>query len=327
MACSKDDLQDNFTEYPDSALRGHYLDSEDGLSLEDCKGKCQANKLCLTFDFKASGGLCRLHNVTAHESPSEWAPKRSKGWTHYQRSCNSTLASHDTWYNLLCHSKVDCPHPHSDCLSGRCLCRLDFEFNEAEKECRETKLSKWHNGRCSTDDDCNRPHAVCYQQLCRCEAGYYYTTHDTCTSTCSTDELQKNFTEYPDSALRGHYLDSWNGLSLEACKGRCQAHKLCLTFDFKADGGLCRLHNVTAHERPSHWYPKTSKGWTHYQKSCNSTFATHDTWYNLLCHSEVDCPDPNSDCLSGRCLCHSGLKFNETEKECRAPMSCKAGRQ
>ncbi|XP_025114069.1 fibrinogen-like protein A [Pomacea canaliculata] len=76
----------------------------------------------------ASGGLCRLHDVTAHESPSYWAPKTSKGWTHYQKSCKSTFASHDTWYNLLCNSKIDCPDPYSDCLKGRCQCPLVFKI-------------------------------------------------------------------------------------------------------------------------------------------------------------------------------------------------------
>ncbi|XP_025105731.1 uncharacterized protein LOC112571133 [Pomacea canaliculata] len=166
-------------------------------------------------------------------------------------------------------------------------------------------------------------HAACYQHLCRCEAGYFYTTpYDICSGTCSTDELQDSFTEYPDSALLRHYLDRLDGLSLEDCKDRCQDDKTCLTFDFRAHGGLCRLHNVTARQSPSHWYPKTSKGWTHYQRSCNSTLATHHTWYNLLCNTKVDCPDPNSDCLSHRCRCHSGLHFNETEKKCVVTRTC-----
>ncbi|XP_025112903.1 fibrinogen-like protein A [Pomacea canaliculata] len=132
-------MQDSFTEYPDSALRANLIGSEDGLTVEDCKGRCQTNKTCLTFDFKASGGLCRLHGVTAHESPSYWSPKRSKGWTHYQKSCKSTFASNDNWYNLLCNSKIDCHHPHSDCLSGRCLCHSGFHFNQDEKECVVTR--------------------------------------------------------------------------------------------------------------------------------------------------------------------------------------------
>ncbi|XP_025105595.1 uncharacterized protein LOC112571027 isoform X2 [Pomacea canaliculata] len=321
--CSTGELQDNFTEYPDSALLRHYLASWDGLSLEDCKDRCEADKLCLTFDFRVHGGQCRLHNVTARESPSHWYPKTSEGWTHYQRSCNSTLATHHTWYNLLCNTKVDCPDPHSDCLSHRCLCGSSFKFNEAKKECVVTALSKWHNVNCTTDDDCNQPHAACYQHLCRCEAGYFYTTKDTCTSTCSTGELQDNFTEYPDSALHVYHLDRLDGLTVEDCKDRCQDDKRCLTFDFRAHGGLCRLHNVTAHESPSHWSPKTSKGWTHYQRSCNSTLASHDTWYNLLCNTKVNCPDRYSDCLSGRCLCRSGFKFNETQKKCVVTMTCR----
>ncbi|XP_025105517.1 uncharacterized protein LOC112570971 isoform X2 [Pomacea canaliculata] len=321
--CRPDELQDSFTEYPDSALLRHYLERRDGLSLEDCKDRCQDDKRCLTFDFRVHGGLCRLHNVTAHESPSHWYPKTSTGWTHYQRSCNSTLATHHTWYNLLCNTNVDCPDPHSDCLSHRCLCGSSFKFNETEKECVVTTLSKWHNKSCTTDDDCNQPHAACYQHLCRCEAGYFYTTpYDICSGTCRAGELQDSFTEYPDSALLRHYLERRDGLSLEDCKDRCQDDKRCLTFDFRAHGGLCRLHNVTARESPSHWYPKTSEGWTHYQRSCNSTLATHHTWYNLVCNTTLDCPHPRSDCVSGRCLCRSGFKFNETEKKCVVKRTC-----
>ncbi|XP_025099936.1 uncharacterized protein LOC112567460 [Pomacea canaliculata] len=322
LACRPDDLNKNFTDYPGSALRANLLYGEDGLTVEACKGRCQTNQTCLTFDFKAHGGLCRLHNVTSRDSPSDWSPKRSKGWTHYQRSCNSTFASHDNWHNLLCESRVDCPDTNSDCLSGRCLCRSGSKFNEPEKKCVVTKLSKWHNTSCTTEDDCDVHHATCYKQLCRCHPGYFYTTQDTCTDTCSTGELQDNFTDYPDSALRGNLLDSEDGISLEACKGRCQADKRCLTFDFKVHGGLCLLHAVTARDSPSHWYPKRSIGWTHYQRSCNSTFASHDTWYNLLCNNKMDCADTNSDCLSGRCLCGSGFKFNETKKECVVTRSC-----
>ncbi|XP_025112885.1 tenascin-like isoform X2 [Pomacea canaliculata] len=315
--CSPDDMQDSFTEYPDSALRANLIGSEDGLTVEDCKGRCQTNKTCLTFDFKASGGLCRLHGVTSRHSPSQWSPKTSKGWTHYQRSCNSIFASRDNWHNLLCNSKIDCTDINSDCLSGRCLCRPGFMFNQAKKECVVTsELKKWHNTSCSTDDDCDAHHAECYKRVCRCHPGYFYTTHDTCTDTCRPDDMQDSFTEYPDSALRENLIDRRDGLTVEACKGRCQTNKHCLTFDFKASGGLCRLHNVTAHESPSDWSPKTSKGWTHYQKSCKSTFASHDNWYNLLCNSRVDCHHPHSDCLSGRCLCDSGLYFSQERKEC-----------
>ncbi|XP_025076108.1 tenascin-like [Pomacea canaliculata] len=271
--CSTDELQDTFTEYPNTALRGNHLASFDGVSLKYCKDSCLADKRCLTFDFRARGGRCRLHNVTALESSSYESPKRSKGWTHYQRSC---------------------------------------EVGEP---------NTWQDQSCTTDDDCNQPHAVCYEDQCRCDPGFFFTTpYDICSGTCSTDELQDTFTEYPNTALRGDLYS--NGVSLEDCKDRCLADKRCLTFDFRAYGGRCRLHNVTARESPSGWSPKGSKGWTHYQRSCKSTFASHDNWYNLLCHSKMDCHDPNSDCLSGRCTCHSGFKFNKTEKKCRAPMSC-----
>ncbi|XP_025111791.1 tenascin-like [Pomacea canaliculata] len=318
--CNPADMQDSFTEYPDSALRANLIGSPDKLTVEACKRRCQTNKRCLTFDFKASGGLCRLHNVTARHSPSQWSPKTSKGWTHYQRSCNSIFASRDNWHNLLCNSKIDCTDINSDCLSGRCLCRPRFMFNQAKKEC--VFASDWRNKNCSTDDHCDVHHSTCFKRKCRCEDGYFYTTHDTCTSTCSPGDLQDSFTEYPDSALRANLIGSWDGLTLEACKDRCQTDKRCLTFDFKADGSLCRHHRATAHEAPSDWAPKTSKGWTHYQKSCKSTFASHDNWYNLLCNSRVDCHHPHSDCLSGRCLCHSGFHFNEAKKECVATRSC-----
>ncbi|XP_025113165.1 uncharacterized protein LOC112575481 isoform X1 [Pomacea canaliculata] len=314
-------MQETFTDYPDSALRANLIHSEDGLTVEDCKGRCQTNKTCLTFDFKASEGLCLLHNVTSRQSPSDWSPKRSKGWTHYQKSCKSTLASHHTWYNLLCESRIDCPDTNSDCLSGRCLCRSGFKFNEAQKECVvASELKKWHNVNCTTDDDCDGPHSACYKRVCRCVPGYYYTTSDTCTSTCSPDDMQETFTDYPDSALRENLIHSEDGLTVEDCKGRCQHNKTCLTFDFKVHGGLCRLHGVTSRQAPSDWYPKASKGWTHYQKSCNSTFASHDTWYNLLCGNKIDCPDPYSDCFKGRCLCH--FSFHQGSKKCSVADSC-----
>ncbi|XP_025097316.1 uncharacterized protein LOC112565776 [Pomacea canaliculata] len=183
--------------------------------------------------------------------------------------------------------------------------------------------TKWHNISCTTDDDCDQPFTVCYKHQCRCEAGLFYTTHDTCTSSCSTDELQNNFTEYPDSGIGGDHLASSDGVSLQDCKDRCLADKRCLTFDFEANGGLCRLHNVTAFESHSHWHPSTSKGWTHYQRSCKSTFASQDNWHNLLCNSKMDCPGPNNDCLSGRCMCNFGFKFDENQKDCRVTRSCR----
>ncbi|XP_025080428.1 integrin beta-like protein 1 [Pomacea canaliculata] len=244
--CSPDDMQDSFTEYPDSALRANLIGSPDGLTVEDCKSRCQTDKRCLTFDFKANGGLCRLHNVTAHESPSNWYPKTSKGWTHYQKSCKSTFASNDTWYNLLCNNKIDCHHPHSDCLSGRCLCHSGFYFNQAQKKCVvASELKMWHNTSCSTDDDCDAPYVTCYKRVCRCEPGYFYTTQDTCTNTCSPDDMQDSFTDYPDSALRHNHLANWDGVSLEDCKGRCQTDKRCLTFDFKGLYGKSLKHWYT----------------------------------------------------------------------------------
>ncbi|XP_025111912.1 uncharacterized protein LOC112574811 isoform X2 [Pomacea canaliculata] len=184
----------------------------------------------------------------------------------------------------------------------------------------ECLTKTWHNVSCRTKDDCDAHHTTCYRRVCRCHPGYFYTTHYTCTDTCSTDELQDTFTEYPDSALRENLIHSQDGLTLEACKGRCQTDKTCLTFDFKASGGLCRLHNVTAHQSPSYWSPKRSKGWTHYQKSCKSTFASDDTWYNLLCESSIDCPDPHSDCLKGRCQCN--IVFDQAEEKCVVANSC-----
>ncbi|XP_025113939.1 fibrinogen gamma chain-like isoform X2 [Pomacea canaliculata] len=314
-------MQDSFTDYPDSALRANLIGSEDGLTVEDCKDRCQTNKTCLTFDFKASGGLCRLHGVTSRHSNSDWSPKQSEGWTHYQKSCKSTFASNDNWHNLLCKSRIDCPDTNSDCLSGRCLCRPGFMFNQAKKECVVTsELKKWHNTSCTTDDDCDAPHAECYKRVCRCEPGYFYTTHDTCTNTCSPDDMQDSFTDYPDSALRENLIGSEDGLTVEDCKDRCQINKTCLTFDFKASGGQCRLHDVTARHSNSDWSPKQSEGWTHYQKSCKSIFASNDNWHNLLCKSRIDCPDPHSDCLSGRCVCHFG--FYQARKECFVALTC-----
>ncbi|XP_025101870.1 uncharacterized protein LOC112568674 isoform X3 [Pomacea canaliculata] len=199
-----------------------------------------------------------------------------------------------------------------------------FVSMEGTESCKgvECQAKTWHNVGCSTDDDCDQPYTTCYKRVCRCHPGYFYTTEDTCTDTCSPADMQDSFTDYPDSALRANLIGSPDRLTVEDCKDRCQTNKRCLTFDFKASGGQCRLHNVTAHERPSDWYPKTSKGWTHYQKSCNSTFASNDTWYNLLCNNRIDCHHPHSDCLSGRCLCHSGFHFNQAQKECVITRKC-----
>ncbi|XP_025102993.1 fibrinogen-like protein A [Pomacea canaliculata] len=45
-------------------------------------------------------------------------------------------------------------------------------------------------------------------------------------------------------------------------------------------------------------------------------------WYNAGCHSNADCPDPNSRCISSTCLCIPGFVFLETDTTCHAAGSC-----
>lgn len=81
-------------------------------------------------------------------------------------------------------------------------------------------------------------------------------------------------------------------------------------------GGLCVFHDVTARQAPAGWYPQTAEGWSHYHRSCLTVFASSRVWYNLLCNTDLDCPDPYSQCVSGRCLCPRGTHYNQTENAC-----------
>lgn len=80
------------------------------------------------------------------------------------------------------------------------------------------------------------------------------------------------------------------------------------------------LHDVTSREAVSGWFPLTSTGWTHYQRTCLKSAASYPSpaWYNSSCTQDTDCPDPFSLCSSGRCLCALGAISSEQEVTCRA---------
>ncbi|XP_025102662.1 fibrinogen-like protein A [Pomacea canaliculata] len=182
----------------------------------------------------------------------------------------------------------------------------------------------WNNTSCETDKECGQPNALCYMGKCVCQPGFFYSASDyTCTATCEPSELHNTFMEYPDSGIRGHNLEVMDGLCLEDCRNLCLSTKRCLTFDFRGVGGLCVFHDVTARQAPAGWYPQTAEGWSHYHRSCLTVFASSRVWYNLLCNTDLDCPDPYSQCVSGRCLCPRGTHYNQTENACvPARQSC-----
>ncbi|XP_025102261.1 ficolin-1-like isoform X2 [Pomacea canaliculata] len=205
------------------------------------------------------------------------------------------------------------------CVSP-CLLTQTTESEKSRHHGNSSKPHDWSTSSCVTDEECDNTNAVCYVNKCRCRPGLFFSaTYYICSATCSTEDLHNTFMEYPDSGLKGHILEIRDGLSLEDCKKLCLSTKRCLTFDFRdsAVRGLCVLHDVTARESPSEWYPKTGKGWTHYQRSCLTKFASYPVWYNLLCYNDLDCPDPYSQCLTGRCVCSSGKVFSKNEASCR----------
>ncbi|XP_025100264.1 uncharacterized protein LOC112567710 [Pomacea canaliculata] len=209
------------------------------------------------------------------------------------------------------------------CVSP-CLLTQHTESEKSECHGNLSKLRDWTNASCVTDDECGKKNTLCYMGKCVCQPGFFFsTTYYTCSAICSTEDLHNTFMEYPDSGLRGHSLEVRDGLCLEDCKKLCLNTKRCLTFDFRALGGLCRLRDVTARDSPSEWYPKTSEGWTHYQRSCGSNFSSNHVWYNLLCNNDLDCPDPYSQCLTGRCVCPYGTVVSENEVKCSVPESCR----
>ncbi|XP_025102263.1 ficolin-1-like isoform X4 [Pomacea canaliculata] len=183
-----------------------------------------------------------------------------------------------------------------------------------------SKPHDWSTTNCVTDEECDNTNAVCYVDKCRCRPGLFFsTTYYTCSATCSTEDSQDTFMEYPDSGLKGYILEVKDGLSLEDCKKLCLNTKRCLAFDFRDSPlrGLCVLHDVTARDSPSGWYPKTGKGWTHYQRSCRSNFAAYPVWQGLLCYNDLDCHGPYSQCLTGRCVCSFNTVSIQNEVGCR----------
>ncbi|XP_025102259.1 ficolin-1-like [Pomacea canaliculata] len=202
------------------------------------------------------------------------------------------------------------------CVSP-CLLTQTTESEKSGCHGNSSKPHDWSTTSCVTDDECDDTNAVCYVDKCRCRPGLFFSATYTCSDTCSTEDLHNTFMEYPNSGLKGHILEVRAGLCLEDCKKLCLKNQRCLTFDYRAVRGLCVLHDVTALESPSEWYPKTSKGWTHYQRSCLTQFASYPVWHNLLCNNDLDCPDPYSHCLTGRCVCSSGTVFRKNEAACR----------
>ncbi|XP_025099999.1 ficolin-1-like [Pomacea canaliculata] len=144
-------------------------------------------------------------------------------------------------------------------------------------------------------------------------------------SACSPAHLHNTFMEYPESGLRGHSMVARDGVSLQTCSDLCVSNRGCLSFDFRVTGGRCLLHDVTACDAQSGWYPHISTGWTHYQRSCLQPPASYPgpEWYNAPCKRHVECPEPNSRCVSGRCVCIDGLVYMETDSSCGAAESCR----
>ncbi|XP_025102342.1 uncharacterized protein LOC112568964 isoform X1 [Pomacea canaliculata] len=186
----------------------------------------------------------------------------------------------------------------------------------------------WYKASCVIDDECRQENAVCFMDRCVCSPGFYLSTRDyTCSATCSPPDLQSIFTEYPDSGLTPHYILIQDNLTLQQCNDLCINTRSCLTFDFRASGGRCLLHDVTSREAESGWYPHISNGWTHYQRHCLPSPASYPgpVWYKAPCNNSMQCPDPHSQCVSGTCLCSSGSGFllYDTNDTRRAAESCR----
>ncbi|XP_025100075.1 fibrinogen gamma chain-like [Pomacea canaliculata] len=180
-------------------------------------------------------------------------------------------------------------------------------------------LKDWLVADCTSDNDCPQKNVVCFKDRCLCLPGFFFSTRDnTCIATCSTADLQNTFMEYPESGIRGHNIAVLDGLTIETCKKLCITTNSCLTVDFRAKGGRCLLHDVTSLTAQVAWYPHTSRGWTHYQRTCMDSSDSYPgpLWYNSPCRNKVDCPDPNSWCLLGRCGCVAGFSLDINDMSC-----------
>ncbi|XP_025102340.1 uncharacterized protein LOC112568963 isoform X2 [Pomacea canaliculata] len=178
---------------------------------------------------------------------------------------------------------------------------------------------------CVIDDDCSDENAMCSIGRCLCLPGFFFSSRDNkCLTTCRPRDLQDTFMEYSESEIKGHILATQDGIKLKTCKKLCVSTDHCLTFDFRDTGGRCVLHDVTSREAVSGWFPLTSTGWTHYQRTCLKSAASYPgpAWYNSSCTQDTDCPDPFSLCSSGRCLCALGDFSSKKEVTCRAAESC-----
>ncbi|XP_025102347.1 uncharacterized protein LOC112568965 isoform X3 [Pomacea canaliculata] len=187
-------------------------------------------------------------------------------------------------------------------------------------------LNDWYKAACVIDDECRQVNSMCFVNRCRCRPGFFFSTRDyTCSATCSPAHLHTTFTEYPDSGIRGHSIVTRDGVSLQTCTNLCVQTRVCLSFDFRVTGGRCLLHEVTSLQAQSEWFPQTSGGWTHYQRTCLQfpTLYPGPQWYHTPCNISTVCPEPNSQCVSGRCVCKSPFILSGTDATCRVPESCR----
>ncbi|XP_025101332.1 uncharacterized protein LOC112568306 [Pomacea canaliculata] len=186
-----------------------------------------------------------------------------------------------------------------------------------------TMKNDWYDEVCVIDNECRQNNSMCFLNRCLCRPGFFFSPRDkTCSDTCSPADLQTTFVEYPESGIRGHNIVARDGVNLQTCKALCNSIRDCWSFDFRATGGRCLLHDIVSRDGFS--YPQTSRGWTHYQRTCLQSPASYPgpVWYNALCNENADCPDPNSRCVSRKCLCNRGFVFLETDTKCHAAESC-----
>ncbi|XP_025092073.1 ficolin-1-B-like [Pomacea canaliculata] len=183
----------------------------------------------------------------------------------------------------------------------------------------------WTKAACVIDDECRQENSICFMNRCRCRPGFFSTLNYTCSANCSQADLHTTFMDYPDSGIRGHNIVERVGVSLQTCSSLCVRNRVCQSFDFRVTGGRCLLHEVTSLQAQSQWYPQTSRGWTHYQRTCLQfpTLYPGPQWYNSPCSINVVCPEPNSQCMSGRCSCRSPFILSGTDGTCRVPESCR----
>ncbi|XP_025102408.1 uncharacterized protein LOC112568993 isoform X2 [Pomacea canaliculata] len=124
------------------------------------------------------------------------------------------------------------------------------------------------NNSCRHDNQCPGHNVECFFHNCLCQPGFFLQTMEgACSATCNDSTLHNTFVKYPVSVLHGYYIGVHTHLSVHHCMKLCIQYK-CLSFGYRAWGGRCLLHDVTALKDSSLWCPKSSKGWSHYQRTC-----------------------------------------------------------